>query len=139
MDDGNLFPFLHSTPIYPEWPVAALPTVPREVVKEVQDALIHIGDHAKAGQSLEECRNQMGSTCDTTMQFPEDFVSEPRCDTTKELAEIAYSAGLAGKFAGFRTPRSYFEVRTMMQEAGFLRQDDRGDWACTRAETVYGM
>lgn len=31
LDDGNLFPFLHSTDIYPEWPVAALDHVTKDV------------------------------------------------------------------------------------------------------------
>ncbi|MFP4295284.1 MAG: EAL domain-containing protein [Halothiobacillaceae bacterium] len=39
---GN-FPFLLSTPLYPEWPFGAMPTVPGELVKQVAIALLQIG------------------------------------------------------------------------------------------------
>ena len=52
LDDGTLFPFLHSTDIYPEWPVAALHSVPEDVAEEVQQALLALQDHANAGKQL---------------------------------------------------------------------------------------
>ena len=61
------FPFLHSTDIYPEWPVASLKHVNRDVQEEVQAALLAVGRHAALGQKLEECNREYGnySTCDT--------------------------------------------------------------------------
>ena len=140
LDDGELFPFLHSTPIYPEWPVAAMTTVAKDVQMEVQDALLDIGEHAKIGQKLVECREKFGASACNNMMFPDDFLDpgqEARCDTTRKVAELAYHATTAGSFAGFRTPRSYFQVRTMHEETNIMMKDERGDYKCTRAETVH--
>ena len=41
MDTGELFPFLHSTPVFPEWPLYARQNVDRMVSEEVQLALIN--------------------------------------------------------------------------------------------------
>ena len=95
LDDGTLFPFLHSTDIYPEWPVAAMNYVPKDVAEEVQEALIALQAHAQAHERVVE-----GGAWDPT-----------RCETTPELAELASTASTVGKLAGFRTARSYFEVR----------------------------
>jgi guanylate cyclase len=110
-----MFPFLHSTDIYPEWPVAALNHVPKDVAEEVQEALIALGAHSNAVEL-------------------NDF---SRCDTTPKLAELAYDACRAGQLSGFRTARSYFDVRTMQEAAGFMKMDEEGDWKCTRADTLY--
>jgi hypothetical protein len=140
LDDGNLFPFLHSTPIYPEWPFAALTHVPKDVAEEVQNALLALGKHAQAARALQDCRADLtelnGAICEF-MSFPMDFDPTARCDTTKSIAELALEASQIGKYSGFRTTRSYFEVRSMQQEAGFISQDERGDWHCTRATSVY--
>ena len=95
LDDGNLFPFLHSTDIYPEWPVAALNHVPKDVAEEVQEALFALQTHAEAHD-----RVHAGQGWDPR-----------RCDTTTGLAELASDAAQVGKLAGFRSSRSYFEVR----------------------------
>ena len=90
MEDGQLFPFVSSTGLHPEWPTAALSHVNRDVSLEVQDALLALQDHAAAltmGKSL-------------------------RCDTTNELAELARFAKESGRYTGYRTARSYFEART---------------------------
>ena len=97
LDNGELFPFLHSTDIYPEWPVAALDHVPKDVAEEVQEALIALESHAHAHQ-----RVQAGQGWDPS-----------RCDSTMALAELASNAANSGNLAGFRTARSYFEVRTI--------------------------
>lgn len=47
------FPFFHSTPLYPEWPLAAMPGSPEKLQQDVQQALLNMPkDHsaAKAGQ-----------------------------------------------------------------------------------------
>lgn len=115
MDDGKLFPFLSSTSLHPEWPVCALKHVSTDVSREVQEALLALREHAlslQVGQNL-------------------------RCETTPELANLASTASAAGVFTGFRTARSYFEVRTKQQSAGVLRKDHHGDWHCSRGDNVY--
>ena len=121
LDDGSLFPFLHSTDIYPEWPIAALQHVPKDISLEVQDALIAIGDHHDA-----YARVEAGITWNST-----------RCDTTPEIAQLAHEASHHGQISGFRTAMSYFEVRTMQQAAGFMVEDANRGWQCTRASTLY--
>eukprot|EP00980_Cylindrotheca_fusiformis_P027129 scaffold18984_cov73-Cylindrotheca_fusiformis.AAC.1 len=57
---------------------------------------------------------------------PVYFDSRARCDTTRELAELAWQAGVAGFHSGFRPPRSYYFVRTMQQDGGFIEKDEYG-------------
>jgi len=121
LDNGELFPFLHSTDIYPEWPVAAMDYVPKDVAEEVQEALIALQSHAQAHEQV-----QAGGPWDPS-----------RCDTTPDLAKLAWEASTNGNMAGFRTARSYFEVRTMHEAAGFMLQDEKDNWRCTRADTLY--
>ena len=121
LDDGNLFPFLHSTDIYPESPVAAMTYVPKDVAMEVQDALLALQSHAAAQEQV-----LAGGPWAPT-----------RCDTSPELAQLAHEASVKGHIAGFRTARSYFEVRTMQEAEGFLLQDEKGDWSCTKEATLY--
>ena len=89
MDDGNLFPFIHSTDIYPEWPVAARKTVPSDVAEEVQEALLALRSHVDAHE-------------DVLNGLPWD---PRRCDTTRELAQLAEEAALSGHLHGFRNSR----------------------------------
>ena len=123
LDDESLFPFLHSTDIYPEWPVSALSHVPKDVAAEIQDALFALSAHANAGLLLDECETR--DTADDCTQQLETFST--RCDTTEELAWLATRASQSGNIASFRTPRSYFDVATMLQKAGFIWEDERGD------------
>ena len=95
LSNGDWFPFKHSTEMFPEWAVSALPHVHWEVSKELADALIALEDHAVAGEKWAVHQKW-----------------EPtRCDTTRELAELAHNARTTGNLAGFRTPRSYFRLR----------------------------
>ena len=135
LDDGNLFPFLHSTDIYPEWPVAALTHVNKDVSEEVQEALMAVGKHALLGYGLSACEADLGvnsSECDVRL-LPEFIELGASCDSSNALAHLAWNASLAGKWAGFRTSRSYFEPRTMQEAAGFIVKDKKGKWTCTRA------
>ena len=115
LDDGRIFPFRSSTDLHPEWPVAALDHVNKDVSREVQEALLSLNEHAL---SIDHQRNL-------------------RCDTTPELAELALQAKTIGLFTEFRTPRSYFGVRTKQHYAGFLHQDSHGDWTCAHSENLY--
>jgi len=135
MDNGELFPFLHSTDIFPEWPLAALNSVPADVADEVQEALMKLHDYSVVGEKLKECKATIGSDAECESIDPQDFDGAP-CDTNWQLAEIAESASEAGLFAGFRTARSYHELRTMQQVAGFMVKDEDG-WYCTRPSNLY--
>lgn len=116
LQDGRLFPFVSSTSLHPEWPVAALPHVDPTLAKEVQDALLAIRDH--------ELSISMN-----------DYL---RCDTTGRIAELAREATRRGSFVGFRTARSYFQVRTKQEAAGFIRPGTEiGDLRCIRGDTLY--
>ena len=122
-----------------EFPVTALQSVDKDVAYEVQQALLALGDHSSLGRALEACKlSHVNDTrfCDR-QAFPEYFMVGARCDSSKELAALAYEASKAGSLAGFRTPMSYFQVRNMLEEAGFMERDERGNWVCPRAVSAY--
>jgi hypothetical protein len=124
--------------IYPEFGVSALDTVNRVVSREVQAALLAAGEHATLGRALEACRlSHVNNTSFCDMQaFPEYFEVGSRCDTTRELATLAWEASMAGSWAGFRNPMSYFQTRNMLEGAGFMTLDEGGNWKCARAVSV---
>ena len=129
MDDGDLFPFLHSTPVFPEWPLYARQQVDRIVSEEVALALVNFEYHKIVGDRMHDCVDSDNATMDAvdcSSAPPVFFDSNARCDTTRELAELAYQAGIAGRHNGFRPARSHFGLRTMQQDAGFLVQDEDG-------------
>lgn len=115
MDNGQMFPFMSSTALHPEWPVAALDHVDRGVSKQVQEALLALGDHVTG----------------TDHHF-----ENMRCDTTPHLAQLAKNATISGQFTGFRTARSYMKVRTKQEGARLMRY--HGDeYHCIRGDTLY--
>ncbi|KAG7349928.1 adenylate and guanylate cyclase catalytic domain containing protein [Nitzschia inconspicua] len=134
LESGELFPFLHSTDVFPEWPVAALSTVSKDVAFEVQGALLEFNEHANFGKLLAEC----GSHCSNSSQALQDlFPDIALCHTTPALAKLAREASLDSNLSGFRTSRSYHALRTMLQDAGFMVQDNRGEWQCKRPSNLY--
>eukprot|EP00980_Cylindrotheca_fusiformis_P005527 scaffold1172_cov115-Cylindrotheca_fusiformis.AAC.2 len=140
MDRGELFPFLHSTPVFPEWTLSAKDNVDRFVTEEVTEAMINFEYHNSIGDSIHNCREdattpEAMNLCDTMP--PVYFDSRARCDTTRELAELAWQAGVAGFHNGFRPPRSYYFVRTMQQDGGFIEKDEYGNSRCKRAGLLY--
>ena len=129
MDNGDLFPFLHSTDVYPEMPVSALPHVNKEVAEEVLEALLAFGKHEELGQALEKCYTAFpGSDYCDGLPFPQAFDPKARCDSTKELSLLALESGRNAHLAGFRPARSYFSLRAMLERAGLLEQDSKGHW-----------
>ena len=131
MDNGELFPFLHSTPVFPEWPFAAKDNLDHIVSQEVSRALMALSSHATVGRLIAECYDGATTeaerrTCDASA--PDYFYPSARCDTTRELAMLAYNAEVAGFHSGFRPPRSHFEVRTMQQDGGFIIRDDKSTY-----------
>ncbi|KAG7344748.1 family 3 adenylate cyclase [Nitzschia inconspicua] len=134
LESGELFPFLHSTDVFPEWPFTALSTVPMDVAFEVQWALLEFNKHADVGKLLAEC----GSRCSDSSQTLQDlFPDIDLCYTTPALAQLAQDASWDSNLNGFRTARSYHELSTMLQGAGFMAQDDHGQWQCTRPSNLY--
>ena len=128
MNNGDLFPFLHSTPVFPEWPLYAKKEVDVKVAEEVAMAMINFGEHKKVGTEIHRCMEDAETPeelaiCNTMP--PVYFYPNARCDTTRELAELAYQAGEAGHHSGMRPARSHFQVRTMQQDAGFIIESDR--------------
>lgn len=127
MTNGELFPFLHSTPVFPEWPLAAKESVDVAVSEEVANAMIALKYHGRIGEKMQEClndaRNDEEATACRSLP-PIHFDAYARCDTSLEIATLAYKAEIAGFHSGFRSPRSYHYVRTMQQEAGFVIQDE---------------
>ncbi|CAB9525926.1 protein kinase TNNI3K (Partial), partial [Seminavis robusta] len=116
LDDGTIFPFVSSTGLHPEWPVAALHHTDKTVSKEVQEALLALTDHAMS------------------IDLQENLL----CHTTPHIAQLALDAATSGYFTGFRTARSYFGVRTKQESAGFISKDPvSGDLHCIRGDTLY--
>mmetsp|Transcript_13182 Transcript_13182/g.31588 ORF Transcript_13182/g.31588 Transcript_13182/m.31588 type:complete len:1491 (+) Transcript_13182:121-4593(+) len=140
MDNGELFPFLHSTPVFPEWPFAAKNNLDHIVTQEVSRALMALSSHATVGRLIAECYEAATNeaerrTCDNSP--PDYFYPNARCDTTRDLAILAYNAEKAGFHTGFRSPRSHFAVRTMQQDGGFIIQDEKDKWRCERNSNYY--
>ncbi|CAJ1970011.1 unnamed protein product [Cylindrotheca closterium] len=142
MTNGEVFPFLHSTPVFPEWPLAAKESVDALVAEEVANAMIAMKYHGSIGEKIQECidearTDQQAALCRSTPLV--NFDTHTRCDTTQEMAALAYEAEIAGFHSGFRSPRSYFNVRTMQQEAGFVVEDEYNEKLhCARNAEFYG-
>ena len=103
MNNGDLFPFLHSTPVFPEWPLFAKKEVDRVVAEEVAIAMMEFYAHKKVGTKIHRCMEDAETPeelelCNTMP--PVYFDPAARCDTTRELAELAYRAGTAGHHSG---------------------------------------
>jgi hypothetical protein len=131
-DNGELFPLLHSTPTFPEWPVYARADMDPVVAMEVQNALLNLADHKMVGDAIYDCLTSNLTSAEQKevcrQAPPAYFYDEARCDTTREIAEIARLAGLTGSHNGFRNIKSYYYARTVQQAAGFAQQDERGTY-----------
>lgn len=141
MENGDYFPFLHTTDVFPEWPVAMLSHIPQDIAEEVEKALRALHKHAQVGRNYNDCiTNSTGNPaiCEQ-MGFPYDFLPDARCDTTKDLAKIAKQATKDGHFYGFRPARSYFQLRSMLEDGGFLTLDENDEWHCTRPSNLYDV
>ncbi len=137
MESGELFPFLHSTNIYPQWPFSALPSVASDVQQAVLTALMDFGEYAAIGKQLEcttdfEGKNE-SNWCSELVTDTSTLIAP--CNST-ELALLAADASRISQMSSFRTARSYFELRTIQEKAGFLIQDSDG-WRCTTPDNLY--
>ena len=143
VENGELFPFIHSTDVFAEWPFAALPGVPAEVQRAVQDALLQFGDFLDIGITIQSCLAAGGNDTfchlDNILDINEDdFSIDVPCEATNDLVLMAAEAGVRTPIGGFRTAQSYHELRSIQQEAGLLIQDDDGSLFCTRPSNLYG-
>ena len=113
MDTLDLFPFLHSTPVFPEWPLFAKQDVDRMVSEEVALAFINFEYHKIVGDAIHACPDEIcqitkdpncsTEICDTAP--PVFFDPTARCDTTRELA---------GKFTTCNLSTATRDVRQAM-------------------------
>ena len=143
LENGELFPFVHSTDVSPEWPFAALPSVPDEVQRAVQHALRQFEDFLEIGNTIQSCLDSGGNTTFCHLDNIRGIIQiddMPKiipCDATNDLVLMAAEAGVRTPVGGFRTGQSYHELRTIQQEAGFLIQDDHNHWYCTRPSNLH--
>ena len=140
--DGVPFPFQSSTPLYPEWNVASLPSVPSNVAIEVQQAMLALADHATAGSSITACYaendcegsgdiEESKSSCEEAVEFS-------RCDTSVPIALAASTAITNGGYARFRMTLSYVELHHRQEETQFLSNNNDTDLRqCVRSSDVY--
>lgn len=138
--DGVPFPFQSSTPLYPEWNIAALSHVPGDVNSALQNAMLAIADHARIATQMQSCQSDFNDTYCDALNFPNDFASSSsaRCDTSKEVAEIALEAMADGKYGGWTTALSYMQLRSMQEATGFIAFDKETKvWQCVRSAELY--
>ena len=132
--DGDPFPFESSTPLYPEWNVAALSHVPVDVSRALQEAMLAVGDHAEPAAKMQLCMNVYNSTKICKWEN----MSKPRCDTTQELSELALGATKRGKYSSWTTTLSYMQLRSMQEVTGLIQMDPNDNkWKCTRSSIIY--
>ena len=143
LENGELFPFIHSTETFAEWPFAALPDVPAEVQRAVQDALLQFGDFLDIGNTIKACLDSGGNATfchlDNLLGLTQgDFSIDIPCEATNDLVLMAAEAGVRAPVGGFRTALSYHELRSIQEETGILIHNDNGDSYCTKPSNLYG-
>lgn len=134
---GTPFPYLHSTPLYPEWNFVALGSTPGDVSREAQSALFDLADHAKAGKAWQSCVgiNQGDMTLCNDIPAFDPFA---RCDTTVEIANVSVAALSDGGYSGWRTSLSYVEAQELMRNTGIIHLDPKTQtMQCTFSWNVY--
>jgi hypothetical protein len=94
--------------------------------------------HAIKGQYMDQCDGHVANnqTLDCSDYVNGSFEGM-RCDTTDEMARLTWEGSQDSLIAAFRPSRSYFDLRTMQQKAGFMVQDDLENWYCTRPSSLY--
>ena len=137
--DGEPFPFLSSTPLYPEWNVAALSHVPPAISRQVTEALLALQEHALVGLVLQDCDAENNSTfCDSILQFSNETFT-PRCEVSREIAQTALRASNDSRVVGWQTTLSYMQLRSMQEATGFIRRSppESQNWLCVRSAEIY--
>jgi ABC-type phosphate/phosphonate transport system substrate-binding protein len=137
LSDGAVYPYEHSTPLYPEWNIAALKQTSSDVAREVQAALLALSEHGRTGQALEAC---IAANDNDSAQCNDLKGIDPlaRCDTTVESAKAAFRSLSDGMYAGWRTTLSYNEIRTLLEDTGFIQKDPVSNvWRCQPPSNLY--
>lgn len=131
--DGEPFPFEASTPLYPEWNVAALSHVSEDVSRQVQDALLNAAEYARVGAQLAECQLSFDEAyCDSLI------LGNASSCIPREVAMVAADAMTKGKYSGWQTTLSYMDVHFMQEATGFITKDpDTLKWHCVRSTEIY--
>ena len=134
--DGIAFPFEHTTPLYPEWNVAATHATPEDVSREVQSALLALHEHARTGHAIETCRLLANTTEECNDIDSLDPIA--RCDTNVQVAISASEALECGGYARWRTTLAYNTVRDVLQDTGFIRSNpETNTWQCQPPSNLY--
>ena len=132
--DGIPFPFESSTPLYPEWNLAALKHVPDDVSLAVQAAMLALADHASVATEMATCMQ----TYNNTEQCQFDNFTKARCDTTQQVAEIALEAGNKGSYSAWTTTLSYLQLWSLHEATGYIKKDPADNiFKCTRSTTLF--
>jgi hypothetical protein len=134
MESGELFPFLHSTDVIPEWPLAALPSVPEDVQLAVQDAIMDYGAYVLLGQ-LQECAAGL-IDIERCSDLKLESMTRTLCDASDDIVATALQALDDSRVSRFHPPSSYFTVRSKLQEAGFMYLEGTA-WKCLRPDNLY--
>lgn len=131
---GVVFPYEHSTPLYPEWNFVATKTTPFEISREVQAALLAVERQGKTGKLLEACLGNGAVECtDLAALDPESS-----CDTTLETASAALKALSNGGYVGWRTTLAYNDVQEVLYDTGNLKKDPMSkEWGCVSGANLY--
>ena len=156
MDNGEPFPFIASTQLYPEWNLGSLQHVNSDVTRQVQVAMLSLQEQAQMGDAIYNkfCANVgddgVGGSApfcndpthddDATLRPYVEVVNSDKdfdfsfCDSSSfGIANIARQAMVNGRYAGFRTTQSYIEIRSMLQDTDFIRKNETDNtWSCAR-------
>ncbi|CAJ1950025.1 unnamed protein product [Cylindrotheca closterium] len=134
---GTVFPYKHSTPLYPEWNFVATKKTPFEISQEVQAALLSVKRQGDTGLMVESCLEGNINPADHCNDLA---VVDPQasCDTTMDTALAAAKALSDGRYAGWRTTLSYDDVNELHFDTNILKRDPvTRDWRCSSSPDLY--
>lgn len=135
--DGVPFPYEHTTPLYPEWNIAATKDTPEDVSREVQAALLAVAEHGRTGRKIEACLVSNATEFCNDIRALDPFA---RCDTSTEVGMAASQALVDGGYSHWRIALSMNKVRNVLQETNFLQNDpDLNLWRCNPPSNLYNQ
>jgi ABC transporter, phosphonate, periplasmic substrate-binding protein len=138
--DGVQFPFQSSTPLYPEWNLAAQKNVEETITKQVQVAMLEIEDRAMHYRELLTCREELNNTreCDELLMEQLETNDWETFNTSIAEGKLAAITMTNGKYSGWRTSLSYMQLRSMQEATGFIvREEGTNIWRCVRTSELY--
>jgi hypothetical protein len=145
-NDGSPFPFISSSPLYPEWSFSSFSsTVGEDVAKAVQSSLLKLGQRAEAAVPLKACFEQYN--CNATLANVDmtecgkyclsqvDPAGYYSCETDAYVLELAEQATNKGKCAGFIPSLSHMTIRNMQDDIGIM-SNENGSFHCVRGKQL---